>query len=181
MNQEKKTLYNCLFTNVVILGFTVIVVCVLKNPQDKYFTLGPNDNLQIMSVKIDDWIKYFLLHIYLLLTEVTNVIISDIASPKLNFSVFNPQRKVIHGWNKLELQFIANAFWFINSLKSTFSVLLSISQFDVAVARVIYSEVASIYTVRMLLNEKTFTESKRDDETRDEFNSATELREIKVE
>jgi len=77
----------------------------------------------------------------------------------MGFSIFNPDKKVIHDFGKVELQIYANLFWLISALRSTINILISISQFDIALLRVIYSELASVYTIRILLNEKQFSTS----------------------
>ena len=50
--------------------------------------------------------------------------------------------------------------WLINSLTSALFVLITISQFDIAILRIIYSEITTIFTIRLLLNEKEFTNEK---------------------
>ena len=49
---------------------------------------------------------------------------------------------------------MANFMLFINSLIGVLSIMVTISQMDIAIFRVIYTEFISIYTIRLLLNEK---------------------------
>ncbi len=46
--------------------------------------------------------------------------------------------------------------WFINSLTNSLFVMITISQIDIAILRILYSEITTIFTIRMLLNEKEF-------------------------
>ncbi len=55
-----------------------------------------------------------------------------------------------------ELNFLANTMYFVNGLRGVCMVVISISQIDIALISVIVSEITSIWTVRLLLNEKTF-------------------------
>jgi hypothetical protein len=158
MNAKKKLLY-CLIVNFLLLLFTGIIIIIFKGDFDDYFQYGPNENLNILSVNINTWKKYYLLQFYLFIVETANCIIIDIANPIMGFSIFNPDKKVIHDFGKVELQIYANLFWLISALRSTINILISISQFDIALLRVIYSELASVYTIRLLLNEKQFSTS----------------------
>lgn len=74
----------------------------------------------------------------------------------MGFNIYNPDKKVITEFTKNELQIMANCMWFINSLIGALSIMVTISQLDIAILRVVYAELTSIYTIRMLLNEKEF-------------------------
>ncbi len=78
--------------------------------------------------------------------------------PILGFNVYNPDKKIITEFGKNELQFFANTMFMISSVRDIFMVLLTISQVDVALWSVFIREFASFFTIRMLLNEKTFAE-----------------------
>jgi hypothetical protein len=85
-----------------------------------------------------------------------DTVIQEFTSPVLGFNIYNPDKKHIVDFTKFELQFYAQSFWLINSVKNAFLLMISISQIDLAVAKVIYMEMAGIYTIRTLINEKTF-------------------------
>jgi hypothetical protein len=156
MANNNDRLKRCIFINFILLFIIIIFISIFKESNDKYFRIGPNDDLSIMSVKINSIKRYILLQIFIAFTEITRVIINEIASPILGFNIYNPDKKVITEFGKNELQIMANCMWIINSLISTLYILVSISQLDVAILKVIYSELASIYTIRLLLNEKQF-------------------------
>lgn len=153
---NNKRLKNCIFINFVLLFLIIVVISVLKEPNDKYFRIGPNEELSVMSVKINTNAKYLLFQIFIAFTEVTRVIINEIASPILGFNIYNPDKKIITEFDKDELQIMANSMWFINNLISALYIMVTISQVDIAILKVIYSEITCIYTIRMLLNEKQF-------------------------
>jgi hypothetical protein len=87
---------------------------------------------------------------------VLDTVIQEFTNPVLGFNIYNPDKKHIVDFTKFELQFYAQSFWLINSIKSAFLLIISISQIDLAVAKVVYMEMAGIYTIRTLINEKTF-------------------------
>lgn len=163
INNNKRLRY-CIFINFALLFIIILVISIMKSPNDKYFRFGPNEDLYIMSVKINTKIRYLFLQIFLAFTETTRVIINEIASPILGFTIYNPDKKVIKDFDKNELQIMANCMWFINSLISTLYIMVSISQLDIAILKVIYSELTSIYTIRMLLNEKQFIHEEENNE-----------------
>lgn len=156
INNNNKRLKNCIFINFALLFLIIVVISVLKEPNDKYFRIGPNEELSVMSVKINTNAKYLLFQIFIAFTEVTRVIINEIASPILGFNIYNPDKKIITEFDKDELQIMANSMWFINNLISALYIMVTISQVDIAILKVIYSEITCIYTIRMLLNEKQF-------------------------
>jgi len=156
MANNNDRLKRCIFINFILLFIIIIFVSTFKEPNDKYFRIGPNNDLSIMSIKINSTERYILLQIFIAFTEITRVIINEIASPILAFNIYNPDKKIITEFDKNELQVMANCMWFINNLISALYIMVTISQFDIAILKVIYSELTSIYTIRLLLNEKQF-------------------------
>ena len=156
MANNNDRLKRCIFINFILLFIIIIFISTFKEPNDKYFRIGPNNDLSIMSIKINSTERYILLQIFIAFTEITRVIINEIASPILGFNIYNPDKKIITEFNKNELQVMANCMWFINNLISALYIMVTISQLDIAILKVIYSELTSIYTIRLLLNEKHF-------------------------
>ncbi len=155
MNTRDKIWY-CLAMNVAILMAVFVIVFVFKDPNSKYFRFGPNEDLFLISVKIDTWSKYFVAVFTIGIIRIGEVIVNEIGSPILGFNVYNPDKKHITAFTRIELNFLANGTYFINGLRGVFMVVISISQVDIALISVIVSEITSIWTVRLLLNEKTF-------------------------
>lgn len=156
MTNNNKRLKYCIIANFILLCFISLLIMFMRETDDKYFKIGPNDNLSIMSVKINTNARYLLLQILLAFVEIIRVIVNEIASPILGFNIYNPDKKVITEFSKNELQIMANCMWFINNLISALSIMVTISQVDIAILRVIYADLTSVYTIRMLLNEKEF-------------------------
>jgi len=103
--------------------------------------------------------------------ECARVFASEIGAPIIGFNVYNPDKKVITEFSKNELQILANVMWFANNMTTGLFVMITISQIDIALLRIVYSEAMSIITIRMLLNEKEFPGCKLDhDENNDKIN-----------
>lgn len=156
MTNNSKRLKYCIIANFTLLCLISLVIFFMNEPDDPYFRIGPNDNLSIMSVKINTVVRYLSLQIFIAFIEIVRMLVNEIASPILGFNIYNPDKKVITEFTKNELQIMGNCMWFINNLISALSIMVTISQVDIAILKVIYSELTSVYTIRMLLNEKTF-------------------------
>ena len=156
MTNNNRRLKYCIIANFTLLCIISLLIMFMRETDDTYFRIGPNDNLSIMSVKINTNYRYLLLQILLAFIEIIRVIVNEIASPILGFNIYNPDKKVITEFTKNELQIMANCMWCINSLIGALSIMVTISQLDIAILRVVYAELTSIYTIRMLLNEKEF-------------------------
>jgi hypothetical protein len=162
--ETKNKLRYCVFINCIVFIIILIVITICKDSNSNYLNYGPNDNLYILSVKIDSLSKYLYLQLFLICVESSRVFINEIASPILGFNIYNPDKKVITEFSKNELQLLANIMWLINSLTSSLFVMITISQIDIAILRIIYSEITTIFTIRILLNEKEFCYNKINDD-----------------
>ena len=78
------------------------------------------------------------------------------AHPILGFSIYNPDKKIITEFTKNQLQVYGNLMYLIDSVRGVFTILVTISQVDIALVGVLVSEITGIFTIRMLLNEKQF-------------------------
>lgn len=130
---------------------------------------GPQHTLTILGVTIDTWPRYIILQLLICCFQATDVIVNEFASPILGFNIYNPDKKVITEFTKFQLQLYCQSLWFVNNLKSALMLMVSISQFDIAVSKVFYSEITSIFTIRTLINGKTFLEKEEsnNEETED--------------
>ena len=154
---NKLRLQICVYTNVILFIFIVFIVYIFSDKEsNSYLRYGPHQDLNIFGLTINTWMKYSILQLFLGFIEITNVLVNDIASPILGFNIYNPDKKQIKEFGRNELQFYANLMWLTNSLRNTLMVLVTISQIDIAILRTIYSELATFYTIRLLLNDKIF-------------------------
>lgn len=155
MNNYKK-LKLCVIGNVSVLLFVFILAVVFRDGS-KYWNIGPNDNLYIISVRIDNSIKYFLLLLVIAIVNSSKTIIDSIGFSITNFNTYNPDKKMITEFSKNELQMATNMMSFTRNLREIFIFMATISQIDIAFFSVLIIELTNIYTVRMILNNKKFT------------------------
>ena len=124
--------------------------------ESAYFRFGPCAALRIVGVPIDTWTRYACLHAVLLFTQTIDMLVSEFANPILAFNIYNPDKEVITDFTHCELQFFAQSLWFINGVRAALMLIVTISQFDIAVAKVVYTELTGLFTVYFLLSEKRF-------------------------
>ena len=145
----------CIAGNATTLIILLGLVLGLDN-DGKYARFGPNDDLVIISVKIDTYTKYTLVLLLIAMINCIQILSEDIGMPIVGFNVFNPDKKHIDEFSKLELQVYANTMFMIGAIRNVFLTMVTISQMDIAIFSVMIKELTSFYTIRMLLNEKTF-------------------------
>ena len=94
--------------------------------------------------------------IFVSIIKVSQCFIAEIAHPIIGFNIYNPDKKVITDFTKLELQLYGNLMYTIDGIRDVVMIVMSISQIDIALWGILCSEIASIFTIRLLLNEKEF-------------------------
>ena len=154
----------CICSNLCLLMF--IFSLIYKFANINTLKTGYSDNLVIIGVTIDTLEKYIMLHIVIFLVEFGHSIIYEYANPIMYFNIFNDQKKYITDFSKFELQFYAQSLWFLTSVKNGLMLLVSITQIDLTLAKVIYSEIAVMIVIRDILKKKVFVK-KSDDEEHD--------------
>ena len=157
MNVNKK-LKLCILSNLLLLLLSVTIIIICDN-SGSYWNFGPNEKLIIISIKINNWTSYSILLIFIAILKCTKCIIQEVANPIISFNIYNPDKKVITEFTKLELQIYGNSMYLIDATRNVFMIMITISQIDIALWGVLISEFTSIFTIRYLLNEKKFTKN----------------------
>ena len=156
MKDINRKLKVSVFSNLLLLSFVISIILQFKDDKSTYLRWGPQDDLIIISVAINNMTKYFMLLGIIAIIKISDVVIAEIASPIIGFNIYNPDKKVITEFTKNELQFYGNSMYLIDAIKAVLLIMVNISQIDIALWGVIVSESTSLFTIRMLLNEKEF-------------------------
>jgi hypothetical protein len=154
MNVRQKLLL-CLSLNVFILSTSFVYIFFFGGPST-YRQFGYNENLIFLSIKIDTFDKYAFLLFFITMINASKVAVDNIATPILNFSIYNPDKKTILDISKYELIFFGNSIYLLTNLRRLLLTLVSISQIDLAIWSILSSQLFSGYVINTLLNEKTF-------------------------
>ena len=159
--KAKTKLKYCVTGNTLLLVVIVIIITHYQH-ESKYFRFGPSNDLIVISVNINTNNRYLILLLIISLVKITKVVVEEIGMPVIGFSIYNPDKKVITEFTKNELQFYGNTMYLTSSLRYIFEVMVTITQIDIAIYSVIISEITTIFTIRLLLNEKRFSKNEDD-------------------
>ena len=136
--------------------------------KSKYWRFGPHPDFILISslfltckrcnryITIDTWSSYIVLLILVAFLKISECFIAEVAHPIIGFNIYNPDKKVITEFTKFELQFYGNAMYTIDAIRRVLMIMMSITQVDIALWGVICAEGTSLFTIRMLLNDKEF-------------------------
>ena len=147
----------CTVFNTCLLIFMTIPVVVLNDGSSKYFRWGWHEDLTLISVPINTQKRYWMMMLFISVMKITHVVIGEIAHPILGFNIYNPDKKEIEDFTKGELQAYGNIMYLIEGFKDILTVMLSITQIDIALASMLVANITSVFTIRSLLNEKIFS------------------------
>jgi hypothetical protein len=142
----------CILGNAITVLLVVLPICLLSE-SGNYFRFGPSDDFILINIKIDSSAKYFSVLTFIAMINIIKVISEEIGAPILGFNIYNPDKSIITDFTKCELQVYGNTMFMLSGLRNIF---ITITQFDIALWSLLVSEGASLFTIRMLLNEKTF-------------------------
>ena len=145
-----KKIQICIVTNFALLIGVISIIC--KFADNATLRYGYSEDLVVLGVTIDTLDKYIMLHVVIFVVEFSHAIVYEYANPICYFNVFNDQKKYITDFTKFELQFYAQSLWFLTSVKNGFMLLVSITQIDITVAKIVYAEIAIILVIRNILN-----------------------------
>ena len=104
--------------------------------------------------KINSRLRYFFLLVLIACNNCIKVLISELGEPVLVFNVYNPDKKIITDFTKMQLLFYANTMFFIGNTRRVFELMISITQIDIALFSIIVEQLVSICTVYFLVSEK---------------------------
>ena len=154
-NSPKNKLVISVIVDTIILSAGIFIISFFGK-QNTYYRYGPHDNLTIVGLEINTWLKYILLHLFILIDQISQVIINSFGSPVLGFNIYNPDKKVIKDFKRHELEILGNAMYLIGAIRSSIAIILVVSQLDIAIARACYSFLASAFVIHLLLDEKKY-------------------------
>lgn len=153
---QKQKVKFCLILNIVLLT-TIGALIFLYDSNSKYFRFGPHEDLVMISVKINTWKKYCILLALVTITNIVKVLVEDIATPILTFTIYNPSNNVIRGdFTRSELRILSSSSFLVNNLRYIFEIMLTVTQLDIAIYSVFIDQLTGVYTINQLLKPKIF-------------------------
>jgi hypothetical protein len=153
--RQKSKVQISLAINITLLIFMLICAFIFAQ-KTPYWRVGWSDTFILVSTKINTWWKYVGLLVLIAGVNICSVIVSELGGTVLSFTIYNPDKKYVLEFTKNELYMYTNLLFFTTSLRGIFGIILMVSQIDVALWQVITQEITSLFTSRILLNEKTY-------------------------
>jgi hypothetical protein len=163
MKSKTKLKYS-IIASFFVLMMVIIPIFLLDNGTSKYFRYGWHDDFILISVPINNPRRYLFAVIFVALIRIGEVFIGEIANPIVGFNIYNPDKKIITEFTKLELQCYGNILYLIDSTRYIFKVMILVTQIDLAFISMISGEITTIVTIRLLLNEKEFKSLNNEEE-----------------
>ena len=145
----------CLVLNVALLTLVVALICTFAT-DNAYFRWGPHPDFVLISIRIDTNARYAMLLSTIALMNCIKVLVAELGEPVLVFNVYNPDKRTITDFSKRELLLYANAMFFLSNTRRAFDVIITVTQFDIAIFSVCVEQLVSTGTVYALVQEKRF-------------------------
>lgn len=159
----------CIIGQILLLISALIPTMLLANKDSTYYRFGPSEELIIISIKINTWTRYAILLVYILIFRICKVFVTELGMPILSFNIYDPNRKKVKDFTRKELQILANIMFMLNAIRYALTLQLYIIQIDIALLSGIFSELASIPTIYILLKDKVFEEDVKSEELKEEL------------
>ena len=162
MNPDTDTLKlrNRLFTafrvNIALVAVVIAIVVSFNEGKTPYLNVGWHPDLFILGCNIDTKGKYICLILLLGLLEAIDVYINDTIYPYISNNVRNNNVKHIKEFSKNELRLLTNGSYVMSSIKYTLLIMVSISQIDISLIKVLFGEITCLFTTDIQLSDKTY-------------------------
>ena len=143
----------CLNITSTIILLTLIL---LFSQKSSWLTYGWSESLNVIGININTKEKYIVLIVIICTCQITQVIINEVAMSIIGFTVYNPYMNNISEFKRYELDFLTNSMYLFNNLRNLLSLLVSVSQMDIALIQIFVSQIVNMFIVYYLLGKKTF-------------------------
>lgn len=151
----------CVGINMVILFIFCFSFFAFDKYQSSYFNIGWSKDFIFISSSIDTPLRYFTLCSFIIVFNISEIFLNDIAMPLIQFSTYNPYKTVINDFGRLELEVYSNTIFFIQTVKRFVQIYVTFSQIDIAIISIVSSQTGVGIAIHYLLDRKEFVESEQ--------------------
>ena len=152
----------------ITMNFIIMMIVIFcfyffneTNENDSYFNIGWSKNFMFFSVVINTPSKYFILCSFIILMNVTEILMDNIAVPIIQFSTYNPYKSTIVDFTRSELEVYSNLLFFIQIIRRFLLVFVTLSQIDIAIISWASSQTSAFFAIKYLLDNKHFSREYR--------------------
>ena len=146
----------CIAINVIFLSIFFSSFVIFNNGESNYFRFGWYDNFTFISITIDSQERYFSLCFFIVILNISEIFLNDIAYPLINFSTYNPYKVEISDFSRSELEFYSNIIYFVQGSKKLLQIATTVSQIDLAFITLLSSQSSIYFVIKFLLDKKKF-------------------------
>lgn len=146
----------CIYINIIIMVVFMYLLFECNQYQSSYFQVGWSDNFVFVTIKIDTAAKYISLCGFIIIFNVSEIFLNDIAMPLIQFSTYNPYKTLITDFSRCELEFYSNIIYFIITTKRFIQIYVTFTQIDIAIISLLSSQTGVALAIHYLLNKKKF-------------------------
>ena len=168
---DRKKLTNCVKLNLIVIVIGVLIC--LKNADLSLVRIGPRDDLYAIGVQLNTVPFYIGFALYLTIVQITLLFTEEFALPVIDFSVYNPQCEIIDLFDEIELKILTILVFITKGILKSLKILLAVESIDSIILLFLAEEIATIYTVSILLKQKKF--SKITDISKSEANMISQV------
>lgn len=146
----------------IVINFALLMIIssfVFNLADGEILKIGYSNDLIVMGIVIDTLNKYIILHLCIFFIEFSHSIIYEYANPIMFFNVFNDDKKIITDFGQIELQVYAQSLWFLTTIKNGVMILVAITQIDITICKIVYSEIAIAIVIYNKLKNKRFVKN----------------------
>ena len=154
---KRKLLWLCALCNLSIVILIMAVGIPMMNDSSPYLGIGPSDSLFVFGALVNTPIRYTALIILISVMRVTETVIGDLGYPIIHFEVYDPNRKIIDGFERWELIFLTILMDVSGSVKGLIMMVIAVTRIDIALISMAFTVSSGACAQIYLLSKKTVT------------------------
>ncbi len=146
----------CVYINLIIMFVFSSLLFIFNKYDSSYFQIGWSKNFIFVSIEIDTPLRYLSLCGFIIVFNISEIFLNDIAMPLIQFSTYNPYKRVINDFTRIELEMYSNVIFFIQTTKRFIQIYVTFSQIDIALISLLSSQTGVAMAIHYLLDKKEF-------------------------
>jgi hypothetical protein len=151
---QKQRLVNCIKYNWFVIAVLMYMFVYMGGLET--LEIGPSPDLKVLAIPIDTWDKYMYIICVTGFVQVAMLINEEFGIAVIEFNVYDPTLDEIRGFNRMELQIYSNTLYFTYNAIKNISLFILISRIDLAFYSLIIEEIATVFTIYIILSGKKF-------------------------
>lgn len=141
----------------ILWGITFTGILYFLSNEQINLNFGPSDDRFFLSIKIDNWLKWFFIGLLIMADKIINSISVDIIGSWISHTLQDHKTRILP-YNRSTCHFISNVYSLYFNLRYIITLKLYTSQIDYAILRSFSDVVATHYTTSIQIRNKNYKE-----------------------